>query len=44
MLMSLTNHRYLATRPNEPGAVTATATGPMPARKGGACFKWRIAD
>lgn len=40
MLMSLTNHRYLATKPNEPGKVMVTATGPMPARKGGACFKW----
>ncbi len=41
MLMSLTNHRYLATKPDEPGPVTVTATGPRPARKGGACFKWR---
>jgi len=41
MLMSLTNHRYLATRPNNPGQVSATAVGPNPARKGGACFKWR---
>jgi xylan 1,4-beta-xylosidase len=41
MLMSLTNHRYLATKPNEPGQVTATATGPNPARKGGAEFKWK---
>ncbi len=41
MLMSLTNHRYLATKPNSPGPVTATATGPNPARKGGACFKWK---
>jgi hypothetical protein len=40
MLMSLTHHRYLATKPNEPGPVTATATGPTPARKGGECFKW----
>jgi len=44
MLMSLTNHRYLATKPNEPGPVTATATGPNPARKGGACFKWRAVE
>jgi len=44
MLMSLTNHRYLATKPNEPGPVTATATGPNPARKGGACFKWRTVE
>jgi xylan 1,4-beta-xylosidase len=41
MLMSLTNHRYLATRPNEPGPVTVSATGPNPARKGGVCFKWK---
>ena len=44
MLMSLTNHRYLATKPNEPGPVTATATGPNPARKGGAEFKWKTVD
>jgi len=44
MLMSLTNHRYLATKPNEPGPVTATATGPNPARKGGACFKWKVVE
>ena len=44
MLMSLTNHRYLATQPNEPGPVTATATGPTPARKGGACFKWKTVE
>ena len=44
MLMSLTNHRYLATKPNSPGPVTATATGPTPARKGGACFKWQEAS
>ncbi len=41
MLMSLTNHRYVATKPNAPGAVTVSATGPSPARKCGACFKWR---
>lgn len=41
MLMSLTNHRYLATKPHSPGPVTATATGPNPARKGGACFQWK---
>ncbi len=40
MLMSLTNHRYLATKPHTPGPVTVTATGPSPARKGGACFRW----
>lgn len=44
MLMSLTNHRYLATTPNKPGPVTATATGPQPARKSGAEFKWRVAE
>jgi xylan 1,4-beta-xylosidase len=44
MLMSLVNHRYLATKPNEPGAVTADATGPSPARKNGACFKWKTVD
>ena len=44
MLMSLTNHRYLATKPNEPGPVTVTATGPRPARKGGECFKWKAVD
>jgi hypothetical protein len=42
MLMSLTNHRYLASRPNEPRPVTVTAAGPQPARKGGECFKWKI--
>lgn len=41
MLMSLANHRYLATKPNEPGPVTVGATGPSPARKGGAEFKWK---
>ncbi len=44
MLMSLTNHRYLASKPNEPGPVTATATGPNPARKGGAEFKWKTVE
>jgi beta-xylosidase len=41
MLMSLTNHRYLATKPNSPGAVTVSSTGPTPARKGGECFQWK---
>jgi hypothetical protein len=41
MLMSLTNHRYLATKPNNPGPVTDSAAGPRPDRKGGACFTWR---
>jgi beta-xylosidase len=44
MLMALTNHRYLATDPNAPGPVTATATGPTPARKGGECFKWKVVE
>jgi beta-xylosidase len=44
MLMSLTNHRYLATKPNAPGPVTATATGPTAARKGGECFKWKTVE
>jgi xylan 1,4-beta-xylosidase len=41
MLMSLANHRYLATKPNNPGPVTVSATGPQPDRKDGACFKWK---
>jgi hypothetical protein len=44
MFMSLVSHRYLATKPNEPGAVTVTATGPRPARTGGACFKWKVVE
>jgi hypothetical protein len=44
MLMSLTNHRYLASMPNELGPVTATTTGPSPARKQGECFKWKIVE
>jgi xylan 1,4-beta-xylosidase len=44
MLMSLTNHRYLATQPNNPGPVTVTATGPRPDRKGGACFQWKAVE
>jgi beta-xylosidase len=44
MLMSLANHRYLATKPNEPGPVTVSATGPRPDRKGGACFKWKTVE
>jgi xylan 1,4-beta-xylosidase len=39
MLMSLVNHQYLATKPNQPGQVTVSTTGPTPARKGGECFK-----
>jgi xylan 1,4-beta-xylosidase len=41
LFMSLTNHRYLATKPNERGPVTVAAAGPTPARKGGECFKWK---
>ncbi|MHB8524490.1 MAG: family 43 glycosylhydrolase [Limisphaerales bacterium] len=44
MLMSLVNHRYLATQPDEPGPVTVSATGPRPARKGGECFKWKAVE
>jgi xylan 1,4-beta-xylosidase len=44
MLMTLTNHQYLATKPNSPGAVTANAIGPAPARKSGAEFKWKAVD
>jgi beta-xylosidase len=44
MLMSLTNHRYLETKPNEPGPVKVTATGPTPARKKGECFKWKTVE
>jgi beta-xylosidase len=44
MLMSLTNHRYLATKPNEPGPVKVSATGPTPARKSGECFKWKTVE
>jgi xylan 1,4-beta-xylosidase len=44
IFMSLTNHRYLATKPNVSGQVTATATGPTPARKGGECFKWKAVE
>lgn len=44
LLMSLVNHRYLATQPNSLGPVTVSATGPRPARKGGACFKWKAVE
>jgi beta-xylosidase len=44
MLMSLTNQRYLATKPHEPGPVKVTAIGPTPARKQGECFKWKAAE
>jgi hypothetical protein len=42
--MSLVDHHYLTTKPNEPGPVTVTATGPTPARKHGECFKWKTVD
>ncbi|BCM90020.1 non-reducing end alpha-L-arabinofuranosidase BoGH43B [Abditibacteriota bacterium] len=42
MFMSLTNHRYLATKPNEFGQVTVTTAGPTPARRGGECFKVNV--
>jgi hypothetical protein len=44
MLMSLIHHRYLAVRPNEPGPVTISTTGPSPVRKGGECFKWKTVE
>jgi hypothetical protein len=44
MFMSLTNHRYLTTKPSNPGPVTVTAVGPTPARKGGECFKWKTSN
>ena len=44
MLMALTNHRYLATIPNTPGPVTATALGASPARRSGAEFKWKTIE
>jgi xylan 1,4-beta-xylosidase len=44
MLMSLTNHRYLGTQPNNPGPVTVSTTGPRPDRLDGACFKWKAAQ
>src|SRR5665213_2140751 len=44
MFMVLTDHHYLNTKPNAPGPVTASATGPNPARKGGAEFKWKTVD
>ena len=44
MLMSLVNHRYLATKPNAPGPVTVSGTGPRPDRKDGACFKWKAIE
>jgi xylan 1,4-beta-xylosidase len=44
MLMSLTNHRYLATTPDSPGPVTVTALGASPARKSGAEFKWKTVE
>jgi len=44
MLMSLTNHQYLATKPNSPGAVTVNALGPTAARRSGAEFQWKVVE
>lgn len=44
MLMSLTNHQYLATKPHSPGAVTANALGASAARKSGAEFQWKTLE
>ena len=44
MLMSVTNHRYLATKPNSPGPVTVNALGAAAARKSGAEFKWKAVE
>jgi xylan 1,4-beta-xylosidase len=44
MFMSLVDHRYLAIKPNNPGLVTITSTGPTAARKGGECFKWKVVE
>jgi beta-xylosidase len=44
MLMALSNHCYLTTKPNAPGLVAASATGPRPDRKDGACFKWKAVE
>lgn len=44
MLMSLTNHQYLATKPASPGAVTANALGASAARKSGAEFRWKTVE
>ncbi|MGB2819944.1 MAG: family 43 glycosylhydrolase [Phycisphaerae bacterium] len=44
MLMSLVNHRYLTTQPSTLGPVMASAVGPRPDRKGGACFKWKAVE
>jgi hypothetical protein len=44
MLMSISNHRYLAIRPHAPGPAAVSATGPSPDRKEGACFKWKAVE
>jgi beta-xylosidase len=44
MLMSLTNHRYLAAKLNASGPVTVTAFGATAARKSGAEFKWQAVE
>jgi beta-xylosidase len=41
MFLSLVKHRYLTTKPGNPGFVTVSTTGPTPARKGGECFRWK---
>jgi beta-xylosidase len=42
--MTLVNHHYLTTKPNQPGPVTTTATDVTPARKGGVEFKWKTVE
>ncbi len=44
MLMVQTNHQYLATKPNAPGAVTANGLGASAARKSGLEFKWKAVE
>lgn len=44
MILSLVNHRYLATTPEHPGPVTVSRTGPRPDRKDGACFQWKAVE
>ena len=44
MLMSMSNHRYLAAPSGTSEGVTARATGPVPDRKDSACFTWKTAE
>ncbi|MFO1498190.1 MAG: family 43 glycosylhydrolase [Verrucomicrobiota bacterium] len=44
MLMSLSNHRYLETKANEPGPVRISGPGPTPARQKGESFKWKAVE